>query len=112
MGEQNRVDLAFSRFFPSLKGVLGPKMAKTWVDLAHFSLFGAFFRALPASIWGHCLQVLVFISIWETPQNAKSTPFYPYTGGDSRLWASQETSSRLLAADFKALRGLPKHPRA
>ena len=30
-GGQNRVDLAFSRFFPSLKGFWGPKMAKTWV---------------------------------------------------------------------------------
>ena len=49
--------------------------------MAHFSLFAAFFRALPASMWGHCLQVLVFTSIWETPQNAKSTPFYPCTWG-------------------------------
>ena len=54
--------------------------------MAHFSLFGAFFRALPAGIWGHCLQVLAFTSIWETPQNAKSTPFCPYTGLPLDSW--------------------------
>ena len=55
--------------------------------------------ALPASIWGHCSQVLVFTSIWGCfsqhlgnlgppntakhgkTQNDKSTLFYPPTGG-------------------------------
>ena len=37
-----------------------PAYEQRWVDLASF-------RAVPASTWGHCPQVLVFTIVWDTP---------------------------------------------
>ena len=31
----------------------------------------ATFRAVPASTWGHCLQVLIFAIVWDTPGEGK-----------------------------------------
>ena len=31
----------------------------------------ATFRALPASTWGHCSQVLCFTIVWDTPEKEK-----------------------------------------
>ena len=31
----------------------------------------ATFRAVPASTWGHCPQVLLFTIVWDTPEKEK-----------------------------------------
>ena len=37
----------------------------------------ATFRALPASTWGHCFQVLCFTIVWDTPEKAKVAKWSP-----------------------------------
>ena len=43
-----------------LRGVTGPLYMGKMGSICHFP------RALPASIWGHCSQILIFTSIWGT----------------------------------------------
>ena len=47
-----------------LNGHHGPVYEQKRVDLATF-------RALPASTWGHCPQVLLFTIVWDTPGRDK-----------------------------------------
>ena len=37
----------------------------------------ATFRALPASTWGHCSQVLCFTIVWDTPEKKKVAKWSP-----------------------------------
>ena len=37
----------------------------------------ATFRALPASTWGHCSQVLCFTIVWDTPEKEKIAKWSP-----------------------------------
>ena len=37
----------------------------------------ATFRALPASTWGHCSQVLCFTIVWDTPEKEKVAKWSP-----------------------------------
>ena len=37
----------------------------------------AIFRALPASTWGHCSQVLCFTIVWDTPEKEKIAKWSP-----------------------------------
>ena len=37
----------------------------------------ATFRALPASTWGHCSQVLFFTIVWDTPKSQKVAKWTP-----------------------------------
>ena len=54
--------LCFNR--PRKRKKTNPVKEQRRVDLATF-------RAVPASTWGHCPQVLCFTIVWETPEKGK-----------------------------------------
>ena len=57
--------VALTTHSPLIKGLeLHPVYEQRRVDLATF-------RALPASTWGHCPQVLCFTIVWDTPEKEK-----------------------------------------
>ena len=71
-------------------------------SICHFS------RAWPASMWGHCSQVLVFTSIWGTQKGCDNDTFravFPSVWVSWHPQALQNKGKRKMTNDFV----LPRH---
>ena len=103
VGGQNRVDLAFSRFFPSLKGVLGPKSGQNLGKIRsiwHIFPFWGLFFVLCLLAFGDTVSKCLFLLVFGKPPKSQIDPILPIYSPPVVLHGVTRTLSNLLSEVF------------